>query len=370
MSKLAVPPAFKSLKKYLSQARALDKVHPVAAYYCRYQFLQKGFAMPKEQRDADAGKFLGDLLTELERAKSTLPSDKSEKQKSIQAFALNVFRIADDEDRAGNASKQTAVKFRTSSILFEVSELLGELSEDVQEKLRYARWKQVDILKAIKEGRKPTPGPPGGLEEELEKMNAEEEVEAKGPSGMDATLYYRSGEENAGADNRTSKNSEAEGSVEADPMVQQVESDPMVQPVEAVALLVKSDDAGQDRSRGTDAEVDAVMRYLNAKTEPRRADQTRTTPILAQPSAPPSIPAQEAKVVYSDSGYSNYKRAGDSNAIVVRAIATEDKISAQIQAERLMGHAQSALRFHDVDGAIEKMKGALAVLIPYAGNKD
>jgi len=32
----------------------------------------------------------------------------------------------------------------------------------IEQKLKYAVWKAADIRKAMKEGRKPEPGPPGG----------------------------------------------------------------------------------------------------------------------------------------------------------------------------------------------------------------
>lgn len=38
----------------------------------------------------------------------------------------------------------------------------GELDQETQQKVKYAKFKAADIIKALKEGRKPTPGPPGG----------------------------------------------------------------------------------------------------------------------------------------------------------------------------------------------------------------
>lgn len=36
------------------------------------------------------------------------------------------------------------------------------LFEQLEQKQKYAAWKAADIRKALKEGRKPVPGPPGG----------------------------------------------------------------------------------------------------------------------------------------------------------------------------------------------------------------
>ena len=42
----------------------------------------------------------------------------------------------------------------------------GELDEDVAQMCKYAKWKTTDIMKALKEGRKPQPGPPGGEDDD------------------------------------------------------------------------------------------------------------------------------------------------------------------------------------------------------------
>lgn len=39
--------------------------------------------------------------------------------------------------------------------------------KQLEQKQKYAAWKAADIRKAIKEGRKPVPGPPGGGDEDL-----------------------------------------------------------------------------------------------------------------------------------------------------------------------------------------------------------
>jgi vacuolar protein sorting-associated protein VTA1 len=38
--------------------------------------------------------------------------------------------------------------------------------EQIEQKQKYAIWKAAEIRKAIKEGRKPEPGPPGGDKDE------------------------------------------------------------------------------------------------------------------------------------------------------------------------------------------------------------
>jgi vacuolar protein sorting-associated protein VTA1 len=50
---------------------------------------------------------------------------------------------------------------------------LGELGEEIEERIRYAKWKASDIVKALNEGRQPQSGPPGSSPppQEVENLN-------------------------------------------------------------------------------------------------------------------------------------------------------------------------------------------------------
>jgi len=91
---------------------------------------------------------------------------------------------------------------------------------------------------------------------------------------------------------------------------------------------------------------------------------------VPQPSAPvfnSTVPTSVSKRKVVEK---KFYAPAPSGSAQVRPIKTEDRIAAEMQAERLIGHAQSALRFHDVDTAIEKMKTALGYLLPYEGQGD
>ena len=62
------------------------------------------------------------------------------------------------------ADKGTARTFYAAGNFFDILAQFGELSEEVKQKKKYAKWKAADILAAIKEGRAPTPG---GFGEEI-----------------------------------------------------------------------------------------------------------------------------------------------------------------------------------------------------------
>jgi len=94
--------------------------------------------------------------------------NKEKAKLQIKNLALNSFKKADDEDRSGNATKKTARTFHASSTFFEVLQCFGDLDEDIEKKIKYAKWKAADIMKAIREGRAPVPGSPVTPKKEFE----------------------------------------------------------------------------------------------------------------------------------------------------------------------------------------------------------
>lgn len=104
--------------------------------------------------------FLFALFDKAEALKASLNIQGIEDQrKSIcESFALSVFAQADDEDRAGNSSMETAKAFYAASIFFDVLEQFDpELEADIAEKRKYAKYRSSDIMKSIKEGRTTAP---------------------------------------------------------------------------------------------------------------------------------------------------------------------------------------------------------------------
>ncbi|KAJ1553058.1 hypothetical protein HK096_009393 [Nowakowskiella sp. JEL0078] len=71
---------------------------------------------------------------------------------------MNVFDSADNDDRAGKASKKTGLQFLAASQFLELLKVFGEIDSELEEKIKYAKFKAVDILKAFKEGRIPASG--------------------------------------------------------------------------------------------------------------------------------------------------------------------------------------------------------------------
>lgn len=67
---------------------------------------------------------------------------------------------------SGFFSFRNVVKsFYTAQVLFDVLSQFGELSEELQQKQKYAKWKAAYIHRCLKTGETPVPGPQGGEEE-------------------------------------------------------------------------------------------------------------------------------------------------------------------------------------------------------------
>ena len=164
---LAIPPELKPITAYIRRAEELDadKSDPnnrIIAFYCR------SYAMEKAINAASSGgesvqSFLMNLMQDLENVKSTIGVSKDEAKVLCEGFAVNIFHRADDQDRGENDNyRETARIFYNSSTFFDILEQFGPLDEEINSKRTYSKWKATEIMKALKEGRTPTPGGYGG----------------------------------------------------------------------------------------------------------------------------------------------------------------------------------------------------------------
>ncbi|KAG2175301.1 hypothetical protein INT44_007789 [Umbelopsis vinacea] len=167
----SVPEELKYLQPYLQRSQELQSREPVVSYYAKYYAAK--LALSKGPKNKNTEKFVISLLDELETAKQQIGANEAITNDlvgyaHIENFGLKVFENADNEDRAGRASKKTAKTFLAASVFLELLKTFGDIDPDVAGKIKYAKWKATDIIKAIKEGRAPVPGPPGGEDTQME----------------------------------------------------------------------------------------------------------------------------------------------------------------------------------------------------------
>lgn len=171
-TRLTIPPELKRMTQYIRRAEELDHdkraQSRIVAYYCRQYAVQTGIQL---SNSASARTCLSELLSSLETEKKAMSVFSTEECAAIcQKFALEIFEKADEEDRAGSATKGTAKTFYAAAVFLKIIEQFYDkeanpMDEDVTEKWKYARWKAMDINKAITEGRDVTPGGHGEMQD-------------------------------------------------------------------------------------------------------------------------------------------------------------------------------------------------------------
>ncbi|KAL3941015.1 MAG: hypothetical protein SGBAC_004556 [Bacillariaceae sp.] len=185
---LSIPAELKKITPYIRRAEELDRDKSNAesrlvAYYCRQYAVHNGI----EFAQSDAGKnCLGEILGALEVEKEAMDSFTRDEAKFLcSSFADKIFSKADTDDRNNQATKNTAKTFYAAASFLEMLQQFYQDDDDseecleIKEKSKYAKWKATDILKAIKEGREPTPGGYGENLAEEEAPVAENEIETK-----------------------------------------------------------------------------------------------------------------------------------------------------------------------------------------------
>eukprot|EP00980_Cylindrotheca_fusiformis_P009143 scaffold1992_cov113-Cylindrotheca_fusiformis.AAC.8 len=164
---LTIPPELKKITPYVRRAEELDRDKANAesrlvAYYCRQFAVHTGIALATGESGKNC---LGEILGALESEKEAMDAFTIDEAKFLcEAFAEKIFDKADMEDRDGSATRNTAKTFYAAASFLEILEQFykdddqSEEFAEIKKRAVYAKWKATDILKAIKEGRDPTPG--------------------------------------------------------------------------------------------------------------------------------------------------------------------------------------------------------------------
>ncbi|KAG5177175.1 Vta1 like-domain-containing protein [Tribonema minus] len=162
-----IPPKCKPMVPFVRRAEELDRDDSgletkVVAYYCRLHAAEVGLGLPDKGPEEE--QCIMALVMRLEDDKKVLPQEALDNaQQTCRQFALDVFQRADDEDRAGLADNSTAKAFHAAGVFFDILAQFRKvpLDEECLVKKKYAKAKAMDILKALRSGRTPTPGPVG-----------------------------------------------------------------------------------------------------------------------------------------------------------------------------------------------------------------
>ena len=166
---LTIPPELKKITPYVRRAEELDRDQGnpesrLVAFYCRQYAVHSGIVLAT----STVGKTcLGELLGSLEGEKQAMDNFTRDESKFLcEKFSDKIFDKADQEDRSGEADRNTARTFYAAASFFEILQQFykdDDGSEEVAEQKKkavYCKWKATEILKAIKEGQQPLRGNP------------------------------------------------------------------------------------------------------------------------------------------------------------------------------------------------------------------
>lgn len=163
MASLPEPPIqLKAIQGYMKIAADIERRDPIVAYWIRLYCTETALKIDKDS--AQAKTFLSSIILWLEKFKQTHKgeervSNQTVGQAHVENYVLNIFNMADSLDRNGEADKKTVAMFFMASLLFETLAVFGSLSEDIQQKAKYSKFKAAYIQKCLKLGQKPKPGP-------------------------------------------------------------------------------------------------------------------------------------------------------------------------------------------------------------------
>lgn len=159
LSGQGLPPALKPIATFLQRAKEIAPREPAVAYYARLYALQQAVDLRPRMDKADMP-VLMELMDAVEEEKKNLDlSGIDDPSVHVENFAQELFARADEADRQGPRDMKVARAFYASSVIVDVCRQFGALSSDLQDKHKYARWRFVEISKATKEGREPSPPP-------------------------------------------------------------------------------------------------------------------------------------------------------------------------------------------------------------------
>lgn len=355
---LAIPAELKKISPYVRRAEELDKDKApesrLVAYYCRQYAVHTGIPLSSSPASKVC---LGHILENLEAEKPSMDNfTRDEAAFLCRQFANRVFDKANAEDRMGLANQGTAKTFYAASTFLQILEQFStdddgneEFAED-RKRIVYAKWKSTDILKAIKEGRSPTPGGYGEDQEDDEGDGEEEEEEEESKPAFEK-------KEDAPAHGDSS----IEGvEIELPPPVP-----PSSPPSRPSTTRFENGEEDQDQEidldqeQGTEIELGPPPAYpgelLDSSTSnPRVVDRPKIT-FEIPPAIPPSRPADPPKPKSTVSGglfgFGSKKKTSEKVSKEHLADATE-----------LTRFAMAALEDKDADLAAQRLKQALEAL--------
>lgn len=161
----ALKQADSNLFKTANRAVQLAAAKPIVTYWCEYYVVNQILARQLHQEDPEILNYTLSLMDKLEEAKTNFAAEEAVMDDDvakvyIEQFAQDTLDRAQKVIRANKCTQQTANTFDAAATFLNLLSVWGPLDADTKQKIKYAKWNTLRILKAIKEGTDPNDSNP------------------------------------------------------------------------------------------------------------------------------------------------------------------------------------------------------------------
>ncbi|KAF4806846.1 Vacuolar protein sorting-associated protein VTA1-like protein [Colletotrichum siamense] len=153
------------ITRFISRANQLRDFKPAVTYWCEYWVINQILAKQLHNVDDESLAYTTNLMDRLERTKTENAAeeaitDDTVGQAYVEQFAQETFDRAEKVMRANKVTRKTADTYDAAATFFLLGNIWGQIDDETQKKVKYAKWNAARILKAIKEGKDPNESNP------------------------------------------------------------------------------------------------------------------------------------------------------------------------------------------------------------------
>lgn len=187
------PPALKqadlNLYKCATRCNQLRAHKPIVAYWCDYWVVNQILAQGLHTADSEIMTYTMALMDKLEQAKAEQANEEAVTDDDagkayIQQFAQETLDRAQKVVMANRVTGNTANTFDAAATFLNLMNIWGPADPETRQKIKYAKWNAVRILKAIKEGTDPNESNPRPEQPEAEEATkSPADPDAQAPTG-------------------------------------------------------------------------------------------------------------------------------------------------------------------------------------------
>uniref|UniRef100_L2FR48 Vacuolar protein sorting-associated protein vts1 n=1 Tax=Colletotrichum fructicola (strain Nara gc5) TaxID=1213859 RepID=L2FR48_COLFN len=153
------------ITRFINRANQLRDFKPAVTYWCEYWVINQILAKQLHNVDDESLAYTTNLMDRLERTKTENAAeeaitDDTVGQAYVEQFAQETFDRAEKVMRANKVTRKTADTYDAAATFFLLGNIWGQIDDETQKKVKYAKWNAARILKAIKEGKDPNESNP------------------------------------------------------------------------------------------------------------------------------------------------------------------------------------------------------------------